>query len=91
MFHQLHCLIQIRTYLYTLIASVEMNSTEQVMEILLAPQNDHMFHCFDYIRQAIMCAGDMTIEWPREEADGKRFAVDGWGVPHLCKSWVSVV
>lgn len=36
-----------------------------------------------------MCAGDMTVEWPREEADGARFAVDGWGVEHQCKDWVS--
>lgn len=32
----------------------------------------------------------MTVEWPREEADGSRFAVDGWGITHECKSWVSV-
>jgi hypothetical protein len=35
-----------------------------------------------------MCAGDMTVEWPRTEADGRHFAFDGWGVAHECKSWV---
>ena len=49
---------------------------------------DHIPHCFDYIRQALMCAGDLTLEWPRTEKNGQRFAVDGWGVPHQCKSWV---
>jgi len=48
-----------------------------------------VWHCFDYIRQALMCAGDMTVEWPRTEEDGRRFAVDGWGVTHECKDWVS--
>lgn len=38
-----------------------------------------------------MCAGDMTVEWPREEEDGRRFAFDGWGIKHECRSWVSCV
>lgn len=50
---------------------------------------DHMNHCFDYLRQTIQCAGDMSMEWPRTEPTGERFAVDGWGVPHECKDWVS--
>ena len=37
-----------------------------------------------------MCSGDLTIEWPREEHDGRRFAFDGWGVPHHCVNWVCV-
>jgi hypothetical protein len=49
----------------------------------------HMNHCFDYLRQTIACGGDMSMEWPRTEPDGRRFAVDGWGIPHECKSWVS--
>ena len=48
-----------------------------------------MYHCFDYIRQALMCHADLTVEWPRTEADGRRFAVDGWGIEHQCTSWVS--
>ena len=27
-------------------------------------QRAHIAHCFDYVRQGIMCAGDMTIESP---------------------------
>ena len=50
---------------------------------------DHIHHCFDYIRQSLMCAGDMAMEWPRTETDGRRVAVDGWGIPHECKNWVS--
>lgn len=38
-----------------------------------------------------MCAGDLTLEWPREEEDGRRFAVDGWGVGHVCRGWVSIL
>ena len=91
MFHQLHCLSHIRGHLWTLKFAAAHNNTEWANRVLLEPQLDHVLHCFDYIRQAIMCAGDMTLEWPREEADGGRFAVDGWGVSHQCKRWVGTL
>jgi hypothetical protein len=50
----------------------------------------HLHHCFDYLRQTIACGGDMAMEWPRTEEDGRRFAVDGWGIPHECKNWVCI-
>jgi len=89
MFHQLHCLTQIRSYLFTLQIAMNRNNTQEIFDIILAPKEPHVFHCLDYLRQGVMCVGDMTIEWPREESDGRRFAVDGWGVQHQCKSWVS--
>jgi hypothetical protein len=89
-FHQLHCLKHIRTHLFTLQAGMKHNNVLEVYESLLKPQEDHVFHCFDYLRQALRCAGDMTLEWPRTEADGRRFAVDGWGISHECRTWVSV-
>lgn len=42
----------------------------------------HLDHCFDYLRQAITCAADMTVEWAKVEFDGTRRQVDGWGIPH---------
>ena len=51
-------------------------------------QPDHVGHCFDYLRQALMCAGDMTIEHAREPPLGqKRLTTDGWGVTHQCRNW----
>ena len=47
----------------------------------------HLEHCFDYLRQAILCAGDTTIEWARDSGDGETDSqVDGWGVEHQCRS-----
>ena len=47
----------------------------------------HMEHCFDYLRQAILCAGDTTIEWARESGDGEIDSqVDGWGIEHQRRS-----
>jgi hypothetical protein len=45
----------------------------------------HISHCFDYLRQAIQCAGDMSLEWPIE-VNGESLVV-GWNNPHECKSW----
>lgn len=45
----------------------------------------HVQHCFDYIRQGIQCAGDMTLEVPTS-LDGKPL-YNGWGTTHQCKSW----
>jgi hypothetical protein len=47
----------------------------------------HLNHCFDYLRQGIMCSGDMTLEkaWV---VDGEvTNAVTGWGVEHECRDW----
>jgi hypothetical protein len=38
---------------------------------------DHDAHCFDYIRQGLMCSGDLTVEGFTEYGDG-------WGSTHKC-------
>lgn len=46
----------------------------------------HVAHCFDYIRQSLMCSGDSTME-AFLEADGKTLrqqGSSGWGVEHKC-------
>ncbi|KAL7946384.1 hypothetical protein V8C42DRAFT_352618 [Trichoderma barbatum] len=71
MFHQIHCLVTIRTAFQT------MNFDDH-----------HLNHCFDYLRQAIMCTGDTTLE--KVVADEKGVLkpdIDGWGTIHECKSW----
>ncbi|KAG9946164.1 hypothetical protein KCU85_g6709, partial [Aureobasidium melanogenum] len=93
LFHQLHCLGQLRKYYWLLIDGVTSNSTSlrSMVDGLLGPSGEHVSHCFDYLRQTLQCAGDMALEWPRKEADGSRFAVDGWGIPHECRSWDHIV
>ncbi|KJZ73894.1 hypothetical protein HIM_06787 [Hirsutella minnesotensis 3608] len=52
----------------------------------------HMGHCFDMLRQAIMCAGDMTLEPAQRSPSGEVLpSVDGWGVVHECRSWDEAV
>lgn len=47
---------------------------------------DHAQHCFDYLRQGLMCAGDVTLEPPDEGMSG----LHGWGVVHVCRRWEDI-
>nr|OQO19391.1 hypothetical protein B0A51_11265 [Rachicladosporium sp. CCFEE 5018] len=67
MFHQLHCLSYLVQHFQSGYGGV--NLTKEVAH--------HAAHCFDYIRQAIICAGDTTLE-------GKTELGAGWGTSHQC-------
>ncbi|KAI1310107.1 hypothetical protein F5Y03DRAFT_392539 [Xylaria venustula] len=65
MFHQLHCLKWIRDQLWELeeVASGSKSLDE------FSQRTDHNDHCIDYLRQSIMCHGDVTpitFEWNSE-------------------------
>ncbi|KAI1386062.1 uncharacterized protein F4822DRAFT_408842 [Hypoxylon trugodes] len=66
-FHQLHCLSYIVEHYQQGYAGV--NLTGEVAH--------HSAHCFDYLRQSIMCAGDTNLESETE-------AGPGWGSKHEC-------
>jgi len=44
----------------------------------------HTAHCFDYIRQGIMCNADTSLE-------GSTEAGPGWGSEHVCKDYDAVL
>ncbi|CZR52520.1 uncharacterized protein PAC_02397 [Phialocephala subalpina] len=51
----------------------------------------HMEHCFDYLRQSILCHGDSTLEGAVVYPDGKvNNVVDGMGVVHRCRDMEDV-
>lgn len=88
-FHQIHCLGMLRGTYWELLnqsfAQDDLPSLKMFAEKHI--RNSHVNHCFDYLRQSLQCAADMSLEWPVSGTKN----VDGWGVPHLCKSWVSLV
>lgn len=49
-------------------------------------------HCFDYLRQSIMCAADSNLEPFRSRFDGMRpgDGVDGIGSIHQCRKYEDV-
>jgi hypothetical protein len=86
-FHQLHCVMLIRGQYFSMLDG-KMNLTAYRMgsDPALSAEIQHVQHCYDYLRQTIMCSGDMTIEWPK---DPHSRDVNGELVPHQqCKSWV---
>ncbi|KAI1426465.1 hypothetical protein F5Y12DRAFT_742309 [Xylaria sp. FL1777] len=80
-FHQLHCLDMLRHGYY---AAVELvNQKSDLKAITPVNPAAHMQHCFDYLRQALMCAADPTLEIRNESISG----VTGWGSTHQCRNF----
>ncbi len=50
-------------------------------------EHEHLGHCFDYLRQSIMCAGDTALEKAIVFEGVRKPGVDGWGVTHQCRHW----
>ncbi|GAO17430.1 hypothetical protein UVI_02052290 [Ustilaginoidea virens] len=76
-FHQLHCLYMAREGFYS---AVEGNVNKV--------SSAHLTHCFDYLRQTIMCFGDTTLEWlPAPPND---IGSTGWGFEHTCRDYGAI-
>jgi hypothetical protein len=58
---------------------IAIEGTDLTQEII-----HHSTHCYDYLRQSIMCAADTTLE-------GKSELGPGWGSKHECKDYDAVV
>ena len=87
-FHQLHCLNSIKHQLENPGQPHQGHTDDQ-----LNPHASelHVAHCLDYLRQSIMCCGDMSLESAVMGEDGNlQQAVNGWGVKHECKAWDEV-
>ncbi|TKW57727.1 hypothetical protein CTA1_11529 [Colletotrichum tanaceti] len=47
----------------------------------------HVNHCFDYLRQSIMCAGDLAVEGQEKTFPDGIVGSDGWDGKHLCRDY----
>ena len=77
LYHQLHCLMNLQAMHVDLLS----NGSRAVVDA------DHAQHCFSYIRQGIMCAGDMTLEAPDPNPVPGRNPLQGWETKHSCRKW----
>ncbi|KAL1591908.1 hypothetical protein SLS60_011500 [Paraconiothyrium brasiliense] len=90
MTHQLHCLYTMLEAYNTLQVSVALGFRNQIK------MPWHINHCFEYIRQAIMCAGDVALEgaattFPGDPVSGEDLGgSDGWDAKHVCKDFGQV-
>lgn len=90
MTHQLHCL-------YTILEAYNVQKVTLEASLRVDPVRMpwHINHCFEYIRQAIMCAGDVALEgaattFPGDEHGEDRGGSDGWDARHVCKDYGQV-
>jgi len=75
MTHQLHCLFAVvQTY-------SALKSDHQLEE----DHHWHMIHCFDYMRQAILCSADMSLEGLETTFPDHNGGSDGWDSKHVCR------
>jgi hypothetical protein len=88
--HQLHCL-------YTILEAYNSMKLMVASPVSANPVKMpwHINHCFEYIRQAIMCAGDVALEgaatsFPGDEHGEDRGGSDGWDAKHVCKDYGQV-
>ncbi|KAI1739625.1 hypothetical protein F4680DRAFT_466416 [Xylaria scruposa] len=80
-FHQLHCLDMLRHGCHSAgYRRYDYASTGLFPRFSQPNPLHHMKHCFDYLRQSIMCAADPTLEARNESIGG----VTGWGSIHQC-------
>ncbi|KAJ4421056.1 hypothetical protein N0V82_003960 [Gnomoniopsis sp. IMI 355080] len=79
--HQLHCLGVIRD----VIKKYEKHDKSRFAG------RGHEYHCIDYIRQSIMCAGDMTLDYAEVQEDGTRRGFSGANSTHQCRDWDAIV
>ncbi|KAL7915467.1 hypothetical protein GGI35DRAFT_489104 [Trichoderma velutinum] len=89
MFHQLHCLAMIRTALQEALSLKDnmskMQSRHEHSAQQLTDGSPHWLHCFDYLRQTILCEADSTIEPPMLNEKGQE-RVNGMG-ERQCRDW----
>ncbi|KAI1177095.1 hypothetical protein F4777DRAFT_226451 [Nemania sp. FL0916] len=76
--HQLHCLWSIYHNYYDGRRPDASPPGEDVQS--------HMRHCFDYLRQSLLCAADATLEPVDIDLGG----VTGWSTPHTCRNYREV-
>lgn len=84
--HQIHCLYYIMDA-YDQVIRHGATGKEGVVEE--GHHTVHTNHCFDYLRQAILCNSDMTLEGRTVLENTK--GTDGFGHAHVCRNHDQVV
>jgi hypothetical protein len=49
-----------------------------------------VLHCFDYMRQAILCSADIALEGHAFSFPEDNSGSDGWDAKHVCKDYGQV-
>ncbi|KUJ10405.1 uncharacterized protein LY89DRAFT_787441 [Mollisia scopiformis] len=79
MYHQLHCVAILKSKFLYVDSVLEGDGQSEKTDYI---SHVHITHCLEYLRQAIMCAGDTTLE---------PFTPDlGLDISHKCRDWDAI-
>jgi Mycotoxin biosynthesis protein UstYa len=67
--------------------TIKAHFDEAIIDAKLQNQLDR---CFDYFRQALVCAGDTTLEHAVVINETVIGDTDGWGIEHRCRDWNAI-
>ncbi|KAE8385346.1 hypothetical protein BDV23DRAFT_188304 [Aspergillus alliaceus] len=87
-YHQLHCLKALHMALLPVVTQQETLSSSTAGGHGF--EHNHIAHCLDYLRQSVMCSGDVTLEPPDEKPEKGKSPLQGWGVKHVCRNWEEI-
>ncbi|KAH7032168.1 hypothetical protein B0J12DRAFT_713740 [Macrophomina phaseolina] len=76
--HQLHCLNMVRFWYYEMKHGVNTSTVRGADK-----WDEHLDHCWEYLRLGISCGGDLMIE-PYSPSPSDATLITGWGVEHEC-------
>jgi len=87
LFHQLHCLHSLSHFTDTLL--LQLRRRDYTLDASAIEHNDH---CFNYLRNALMCCGDTTLEGQAQTPGFRNVpGTDGTGAVHVCRNYDEVV
>ncbi|KAF1835600.1 hypothetical protein BDW02DRAFT_597222 [Decorospora gaudefroyi] len=85
-FHELHCLMHMSAFIDKLVMKIR-NKDLTLDEGALG----HNDHCFNYLRNALLCCGDTTLEGQAQTPELKDIAgTDGTGAVHVCRNYEEI-
>ena len=79
-FHELHCVNIIRLGYYSALSGTLSHLVASTKDHNKRPDEHHLRHCFDYLRQSLMCLADSNFEVVDRELGG----VTGWRGERRC-------
>ncbi|KAK5115945.1 hypothetical protein LTR62_000401 [Meristemomyces frigidus] len=91
--HQLHCLYMIMHGFNDLALKGSLKMDMEADEGLTREGEDpadHLSHCFDYLRQTILCHGDTALEGLQTTFGPEVGGSDGWNTQHVCRRYEEV-
>lgn len=81
--HQLHCLHSV----VEMVAAYTSNQVDRLPE----EGAFHLSHCLEYLRQSIMCCGDVALEGQQTTFPPGFLGSDGWDAKHVCRDYSQVL